>query len=298
MIYDIAFVTVNFNTVKLLSDILAFFSSAELPFSYRLIVVDNGSTDGSKEFLEKMHGSDSLVYIQASENLGYGRAMNLGLGSVDGRYACIMNTDVLLNIEALSALWSFLEGRPDVGVASPLILGADGRQQGFLFHPGIMSVYSQTVCKMRSKLWKKRVERASAPLPVPGVLGAFFVIRRSSFPEARLFDEDFFFYYEDTELAHRYWSAGIPCYVLPNVSIVHLGGQSTSASGGKLFQQSRRKYVSKLYGERHAIIISKLDSLRIYMKFFKYRLLRMFYPSSSVLSKYDYYSRLAEKKPA
>lgn len=289
---DVAFITVNYNTCALVADLISFFSSVKLPFSHCLVVVDNASTDGSRELLERTQG-DGLIYLQANENLGYGRGMNRGLAAIQSRYACIMNTDLILNREALLALWQLFEERPETGVAAPVIRGADGRMQGFLFLPGIWSLYSQTISKIRSKRWKLQVAKATAPLRVPGVMGAFFMIRRALFSD-QLFDEDFFFYYEDSELAYRYWQQGVPCVVLPQVSIVHLGGQSTSAAGGKLFQASRRIYIAKCYGAPHTALLENLDRWRLKLKFIKYRLLCSLVTSDKLKSKYRYYARLLE----
>lgn len=293
MSVEIVFITVNYNTRELVEDLLRFFRSTPLPFSYNLVVVDNASDDGSRQMLEQDQGSD-LIYIQAGHNLGYGRAMNRGMAAVKSRYACIMNTDLILNRESLVALWDFFEYNPDAGVASPVIMGSDCRMQGFIFHPGILSLYSHTINKIRSKRWKLRIQKANSPLRVPGVLGAFFMVRRTAFNDSALFDEDFFFYYEDTELAHRYWAQGIPCYVLPWVSIIHLGGQSTSAAGGKLFQQSRRIYIGKCYGDRHASRLQRLDRIRLWIKYFKYRFIICIFENKSLRSKYEYYARLVD----
>jgi len=289
---DVAFITVNYNTCFLVEELIRFFKTAGLPFSYRLVVVDNNSTDGSQAMLQQVEW-DGLIYIQTNENLGYGRGMNRGMQAVRSQYACIMNTDLILNQEALSALWSFFEARPEAGVASPVIMGSDQRVQGFLFLPSIWSLYSQTISKIRSKRWKLRVEKADTPLTVPGVLGAFFMIRRDLFTD-RLFDEDFFFYYEDSELAHRYWKRGIPCFVLPQVSITHLGGQSTSAEGGRLFQESRRIYLEKCYGSPHTVLLALLDRFRLRFKYYKYFLLNSVVKSQKIQSKYDFYSRLMQ----
>ena len=294
MSVDVAFITVNYNTCRLVEELLRFFRSTPLPFSYSLVVVDNGSSDGSDRMLEQAHGND-LIPLLAGENLGYGRAMNRGLAAVESRYACIMNTDLILNREALVALWDFFEGTPTAGVASPVIMGSDRRIQGFIFHPGILSLYSPTVSKIRSKRWKIRVQRAVSPLRVPGVLGAFFMIRRTAFGDTPLFDEDFFFYYEDTELAHRYWTHNIACHVLPEVSITHLGGQSTSAAGGRLFQQSRRIYIEKCHGTRHAAFLQRLDRIRLWSKYFKYRLVTRIFENQGLRAKHDYYSRLVKQ---
>ncbi len=290
---DISFITVNYNTRQLLEELLRFFHSTPLPFSFCLVVVDNGSNDGSCQMLEQFEGIN-LVSIQAGENLGYGRAINRGMAAVKSHYVCIMNTDIILNRESLVALWDFFEGTPSAGVASPVIMGNNHRIQGFIFHPGILSLYSHTIGKIRSKLWKVRIQRADSPVRVPGVLGAFFMIRRAAFSNDQLFDEDFFFYYEDTELAHRYWMKNIPCYVLPQVSIIHLGGQSTSAEGGKLFQQSRRIYIGKCHGDRHASCLQQLDRIRLWIKYFKYKLITRIFENKALRAKHDYYARLIE----
>ena len=288
MFVDVSFITVNYNTCALVKDLIEFFSKVDLPFSHCLVVVDNASTDGSREMLEDI-ADDRVVYLQTDENLGYGRGMNRGLAAVESRYSCIMNTDLILNREALLELWQFFQNMPEAGVASPVILGANGRQQGFVFSPGLLPHYFHWLAKFLAKRWKLRVSRAVSPLPVPGVMGAFFMIRRSAFP-TRLFDEDFFFYYEDSELAHWYWQQKIPCHVLPNVSIIHLGGQSTSASGAKLFIESRNLYLEKCYGKKHAWLIGLLDLLRIRSKVYKYRLLSLISSSASIRAKYDYYA--------
>lgn len=292
MLVDVAFITVNYNTRSLVEELISFYKTTELPFSYRFVVVDNNSTDGSRELLEQ-EDWEPLLYLQTNENLGYGRGMNRGLAAVDCRYACIMNTDLILNQMALTTLWHFFEGNPAAGVAAPVILGSDQRVQGFLFLPSLWSLYSPTISKVISKRWKLRVEKATAPLVVPGVLGAFFMLRRAMFADP-LFDEDFFFYYEDSELAHRYWQRGVSCFVLPQVSIVHLGGQSTSAEGGRLFQQSRRLYIEKCYGSPHSVILGWLDRVRLKVKYYKYLVLQRLIKSNKVRSKYDFYARLMQ----
>ncbi|MBP1628879.1 MAG: hypothetical protein H6Q00_3354 [Holophagaceae bacterium] len=242
--------------------------------------------------LEQAQG-ERLVYIQTNQNLGYGRGMNRGLAAVPSRYACIMNTDLILNREALVALWNFFEARPEAGVASPIIRWKSGRMQGFLtLSPNPWPEYVQFLGRIRNQYWKRRLKRAKAPMKVAGVQGAFFMIRRSMFSDT-LFDEEFFFYYEDTELAQRNWRNGIPCYALPGVSIIHIGGQSTSASGGVLFQKSRGIYLQKIYGPSHAQWIGRLDRLRIRWKAFKYGLLSRFSSKAKIRSKRDYYARLA-----
>ena len=199
-LYDIAFVTVNYNTHALIEDMLLFFAQASLPFSHILVVVDNDSSDGSQEFLSQQKNT---VYIQNGENLGYGKAINRGIQAVNSRYVCALNTDVLLSVESLSALWDFMELNPAAGVATPRITNRDGSTQGFVFHKSSLSIFFNLLNRIRTTLLKRKVAEAVDPLKVQGVLGAFFLIRRVLIPDGKLFDEAFFFYFEDTDLAHR-----------------------------------------------------------------------------------------------
>lgn len=286
---DIAFVTVNYNTCALVDEMLRFFSQERFPFSHALVVVDNGSTDGSHELLSRQ--SDA-VYIPAGENLGYGRAINRGIRVVESRYVCALNTDVVLNAKTLAELWQFMEQTPDAGVVAPRITNRDGSTQGFIFHRSTLSTMFPLANKLRTSLLKSKLARSAAPMKVHGVLGAFFLARRSLVPDGTLFDEDFFFYFEDTDLAHRLFEAGVACYVLPSCSIVHLGGSSTSLEGARLFFRSKNLYLKKHYGAAFAVVIKHIDRFRLRMKFVKYSLLAPLSSSRRVAEKKSYYSAM------
>jgi len=286
---DIAFVTVNYNTRALVQDILDFFQSVSLPFSYALVIVDNASNDGSHELLA---GRTDVVYIPAGENLGYGRAINRGVKAVDSRYVCAMNTDIVLDEATLAALWQFMEQNPDAGVVAPRITNRDGSTQGFIYHRSILSIVFNTVNKVRSSLLKRRLAQAVGPMRVQGVMGAFFLIRRSRIPGGILFDEDFFFYFEDNDLAHRLLDAGVACYALPAHAIVHLGGSSTSLEGARIFFRSKSLYLRKHYGDGFARFMAGLDRARLSGKLLKYSVLALVFPSQQIIRKKAYYTAM------
>ncbi|MBC8018215.1 MAG: glycosyltransferase family 2 protein [Verrucomicrobia bacterium] len=286
---DIAFITVNYNTRELLEALAAFFRSTPLPFSHSLVVVDNASSDGSHEYLA---AQTDIVYIPAGENLGYGRAINRGIRATDSRYVCVLNTDVVLGGEALAKLWDFMETTPDAGVVAPRITNRDGSTQGFIFHKSPLSNVFHLVNKVRTSLLKMKLAHTSLPMRVHGVLGAFFLARRSLAPDGTLFDEDFFFYFEDTDLAHRLFEAGVNCYALPSCSVIHLGGSSTSLEGARLFFRSKNLYLKKHYGRLFADVIKTIDRFRLRMKFFKYTLLAFVSSSRRVAEKKSYYAAM------
>ena len=285
---DIAFITVNYNTLPWLMRLADFFRDLAVPFSFSFHVVDNGSRDGSQEFLRARR---EIHLLEVGENIGYGCAINRGVSATASTYVCVLNTDVILNREALVALWRFLEARPEVGICAPRITYEDGRDQGMVFRRSLFSHYVPGYAKVRARWVKREISGGTAPLRVDGVQGAFFLVRRSSIPPPSLFDEDFFFFHEDTALAHKLKDGGIPCFVLPTATIIHAGGQSRSAESVALFYSSKYLYLKKFYGPRHARAIYLLDRARILRKWFLYSLLSLGTTSELIRSKQRYYGR-------
>jgi N-acetylglucosaminyl-diphospho-decaprenol L-rhamnosyltransferase len=237
-------------------------------------------------------GRSDVLYIPAGENLGYGRAINRGVEAVDSRYVCAMNTDIILDETVLAALWEFMEQTPGAGVAAPRITSRDGSTQGFIFHCSILSIVFNTVSKVRSSLLKRKLARATSPMRVQGVMGAFFLIRRTCIPQAALFDEDFFFYFEDNDLAHRLLNAGIACYALPSHSLVHLGGSSTSLEAARIFYRSKYLYLGKHYGKAFARFMAGLDRFRLFTKLLKYSALALVFTSKQIARKKIFYAAM------
>ncbi|MBJ6725947.1 glycosyltransferase family 2 protein [Geomesophilobacter sediminis] len=267
---DITFVTVNYNTKKLLQEMVSFFAGTEFPFSYSFVVVDNDSRDGSVAYLAQAPG---VVPILNRENCGYGRAMNQGIAASDSRYVCILNTDLILNRAALVALWEYLESHPETGLACPLICDPGTlKPQNFIFHESLLEHYVETVSRSRARALRRQMVEAREPFPVQGVMGSFMILRRSLIGEEGLFDEDFIFYYEDTDLAHRLKARGVRCMVLPEHQIVHLGGQSSSnLSSLQVFLNSRHRYLMKHFGVRHTRNILCMVWWRTWIGLQKYR---------------------------
>jgi N-acetylglucosaminyl-diphospho-decaprenol L-rhamnosyltransferase len=283
---DIAFITASYNTLHWTKQIADFFATLDVPFTFSLTVVDNSSFDGSQDFLQ----SQSRVhYIQTGQNLGYGRAINRGVAATASRYVCVTNTDVILNRDALLKLWRFMEEYPEAGVCAPRITYADGRNQGMIFKPFLISHYAEWLGKLAGWSSKSKLAHAAGPFRVDGVMGAFFLIRRSTIPQPTLFDEEFFFFYEDSALAHTLKNRGVPCYVVPNASIIHVGGQSRSAAAVSFFYQGKYLYLSKFYGSVHAKGVFFVDRFRVLRKYAFYSLLALLTSSKRIKSKQRHY---------
>jgi N-acetylglucosaminyl-diphospho-decaprenol L-rhamnosyltransferase len=283
---DVAFVTANYNTLHYVKQLGNSLETLALPFTFSFTVVDNGSTDGSREFLQS---STTINYVQSEENLGYGRAINRGVTATDSKYVCVTNTDVVLNRDALVSLWTFMEKRHDAGVCAPRITYEDGRDQGMVFNRSLFAHYANWYAKVLAANSKRQVAKAAEPFQVDGVMGAFFFIRRSVIPSTALFDEDFFFFHEDMALAHTLKNRGVSSYVVPGAKILHIGGQSRSADSVTAFYQSKYIYLKKFYGPLHANAIYLLDRARILKRWSFYSLFALLSNSERIDSKKRYY---------
>lgn len=287
---DVSFVIINYNTKKLLEDLLNFFEVFEMPFSYSVIVVDNNSTDGSIELLTSRKG---IKAIFNDRNEGYGRAANKGIAAAGSKYICILNTDLILNKEALLDVWNHMECAPETGVCSPVICYPDGRIQGFFFKFGLIFLYSDIVSKIYSKFKKLSISKAVSPLDVDGIRGAFIFLRSSVLTNRKLFDEDFFFYYEDTELAYRLKKRNVTAMVLPSSRIIHLGGQSSSRKNWKFFYSSKYLFIKKCYGENNMSIIYQMDRGKAHIRFAFYAVASLVSDNPRIKSKLDFYRNLS-----
>ncbi len=283
---DIAFITVNHNTLECVSQLTNFFDELDVPFTFTFTVVDNDSRDGSREFLQSRR---QINYLQTEENIGYGRGINRGVAATASKYICVLNTDVILNREALIKLWHFLEERRDVGVCAPRITYADGRDQGMIFQLSLFSHYANWFAKTLARYSKLKLAKATTPLRVDGVMGAFFLMRRSVIPPTALFDEEFFFFFEDTALAHTLRNQGTSCFILPGATIIHIGGKSRSTSSISFFYASKYLYLRKFYGSLHSKGVYFMDRVRILRKWSLYSLFSLVSASERVKFKQRYY---------
>jgi GT2 family glycosyltransferase len=161
-----------------------------------------------------------------------------------------------------------------------------------VFHRSLFSHYANWYAKLLAARTKQRLAKATAPFQVDGVLGAFFLIRRSVIPAPALFDEDFFFFYEDTALAHTLANRGVRCFVIPDATIIHVGGKSRSEDSIFPFYKRKFLYLKKFYGSFQADVLYNRDLIRTANKSYFYALFSQVNPSELIKSKERHY-RLA-----
>jgi len=242
---DVSIIIVNWNTRELLGDCLESVYEQTRTSEFEVIVVDNNSSDSSVEMVRTKFPDVKLIVNDT--NRGLAAAINQGMEIVGGRYVLLLNSDTLICEQAIDKTLAYAQGRPDLGVISCQVVDSDGRiaMTSFCF-PSPWNLF----CRLsglastfkNSKLfgaewmlwWDRRSERQ-----VDVVSGSFVLVRREAMKQAGYMDEDYFLYFEETDLCYRISKAGWNTVFWPGAKIVHVNGgsQSSRKDGCRMFAQ-------------------------------------------------------------
>lgn len=265
-------VTVSYNVRDLLRQCLASVqgSLARAPVDAEVVVVDNASADGSAEMVRREF---PWVRLLANErNAGFAAANNLGLralgfpGEGGPAYGMLLNPDTIVHGAALAELVSFMERTPRAGACGARLVYGDGAFQHSAFHfptvaMALLDFFVPHHRLLDSRLngrYPRRLYEAGKPFAVDHPLGATLLVRREAAAAVGLLDEQFFMYCEEIDWCFRIKAGGWGVYCVPQVEIVHLGGQSTQQFRADMFValwRSRYQLFAKHYGRlyRHAV---------------------------------------------
>ncbi len=214
-------IIVSYNTRALTLECLTTLSDALEGISSEVIVIDNGSNDGS---VEAIRGADPRICVlQNSANLGFGAANNQGLRAAAGDYFLLLNSDAFPEPNAVNEMLSFLQEHPDTGVAGPRILNKDGSLQISCYKfPSPSHAWKENLWLSRGyNDWPHDEVRS-----VEFVIGACMLVRRKAFQDVGGFDENFFMYSEEADWERRMWDCGWKVMFVPSARVTHLGGAS------------------------------------------------------------------------
>ena len=289
-IMDVAFVVYNYTTKLRLKKLLDFFSKSEFSFSYSLTVVDDASLDGSRELVRTFRKVNA-VFLESCQ--GVGRAINRGLAvAPQSRYVCLLHTDVNLNTETLESLVQHCDTHQDVKVCAPVIRFPWGQPQKFVFNPSLLAMYSGSFDKYLSKSVARRMRPSQQPMRVAGIIGSFLFCSRKLIIDNKLYDDGYWHYFCDMELAHRLMRQGVVCEIIPHCSLVRLGGQTSFIRDPEMYYSMKYTYMNRFYGQLHARMSLQRDILRARLKAFSYGLFNRIAPSSKLSFQIERYGNL------
>ncbi len=242
---DLTIIIVTWNTRDLLLECLDSVYKYIEGLDYKVFVVDNASDDGSAEAVRKNFPQAELIVNK--ENLGFIKANNLVLPFVSSRYAALLNSDTKLIPGAIESLVSFMDQNPNVGMAAPQYLNADGsKQNSFENFPSLASeLLNKSLLKILfPQRYPSKRKEYHAPLAVDSVVGACMMVRTEAMKRVGYLDEDYFFFLDDTDWSHRMWRAGYEVFYVPQAQIYHVGGAATKK---KIPVQTWIEYYRSMY---------------------------------------------------
>jgi GT2 family glycosyltransferase len=264
----ICIVTVNFKTAPMTADSVDHSLRDLKGVPGHVVVVDNGSGDGSlralRDFARARGWGDRVTILDAGRNGGFGagnnHAMRWAMTSDDPPdYFYLVNPDAFVEPGSIPALVAFMDARPRVGIAGTRIRDGQGEIHASAFR--FPSAWSELERGLRLGLASRVLRPFSvwqdAPTetsPVDWVSGASCVFRRTMLEDIGLFDEKFFLYFEETDLCRRAAEAGWERFFVADAEVRHLEGVSTGIRERRripgFWLDSRRRYFLKAGGRK------------------------------------------------
>lgn len=246
---DISIIIVNYNTLHLIRPCLESIATHTDGVSYEVIVVDNGSTDGSVELLS---ADPAIRFIALDKNLGFGKANNIGIENAKGDYLFFLNSDTLFVNNALKMLFNFAkEYKGRLGALGCVLENTDGQAiHSYGSFPAMHNDWQKLV-------WipiKKALRIYKEPMPVypdtwmtvDYVTGADILVNRHVIEECGCFHPAFFMYFEETELQHRFRQHAYDNVIVHGPRIIHLeGGGNNDGKTSKFLRDTYRQQKSE-----------------------------------------------------
>ena len=247
---EVSVLIVNWNTKELILQCLDALPQAAKGISYEVIVVDNGSVDGSAAALAER---SDITLLGNSDNTGFAAAVNEAYRNSRGELVLLLNSDVELTPDALGTLVGFLRSHPDVAGVGPLYVNPDGSPQPFHFRlPTFATMLVNGSSLFRLLLpgserllrdYRMLDEDFSVPRPVPQPSASCLLLRRSALPTDHIFDERYPIFFNDVQFARWLHARGGSMWVTPEATVVH----EAHSSGRKLGSSAgRRVYLGSL----------------------------------------------------
>jgi len=242
---EISVIVVNWNRRELLRACLASLF-AQAGAAFEVIVVDNGSRDGSREMLEREFREFPLKIIANRENLGFCAANNQGIRAAQGRYIALLNNDAEAERGWLAALRRALDSAPGVGMAASKILVWED--------PGRIDKAGHLIYPDGQNRGRGSGEPDRGQYDTPGEAlwpdGCAAMYKREMLEQIGGFDEDFFAYADDAELGLRARIAGWRCLYVPDAVVRHHRGSTLGLGSARrlaLIERNRVLLAAKLF---------------------------------------------------
>jgi GT2 family glycosyltransferase len=254
---DLSVIIVNWNSRALLRDCLDSIVSEAAGIDVEIIIVDNGSSDGSTEMVRREYPQ---VRLQCNErNEGFAKPNNDGMRMSHGRYVLLLNNDTIVQPNSLKTLVRLMDEHPDWGACGPMLLNPDRslqRSVSGLYDPWTHACDMLLLDKIfpNSRLFGRHDMRYfdySRTQEAENIMGAAICARRTAIDELGMLDENLVIYYNDHDWCRRFHMSKWKLMYVAEATIVHIGGQATKVLNKNLSFVREMVNNAMLYYEKH-----------------------------------------------
>ena len=278
---DLSIIVLSWNTRQMLVDCLSSVQATVANLACEVVVVDNGSTDGSQAMLLR-HFPD-VHLIQNDENVGFARANNQAMTASQGRYMLLFNSDAIATPGAIQSLLDLARTQPRAGIVGAQLVNRDGSFQAS--HTSFPTLWQEFLMltglgRLFYGQWypSHSPEEEKGPQTVDYVEGACLLVRREAFEDVGGLDESYFMYAEEVDWCHTMRERGWQVWYQPEAKVIHLGGGSSRNRRPQReadLYRSRVQFFRKHYGDRAAWLLKAQIYALTAIKLFIHRLLRL-----------------------
>lgn len=269
---DVSIIFVNYKTKDFTIDAIKSVFDKTQGIDFEIFVVDNNSQDGSIEAIEKEFPNINI--IKNPINAGFGAANNLAIKQAKGKYILCLNTDTILVNNAIKIMYDFMEEEENknVAVCGGALYDIDMHSVNcggnlptiteIFWKLGLRNIFRKQYSNYILTLTVDELKKDSS---IGYITGADIFFRKSVLDKVGLFDENFFMYYEETDLCKRIRDKNYNIKIVKDAKIIHLEGQSNQnlIDRKKKIKKSEFYYFKKHYPNK--IFIVKIIYIILYL---------------------------------
>jgi N-acetylglucosaminyl-diphospho-decaprenol L-rhamnosyltransferase len=258
---ELTVIILSWNTRDLLEKCLHSLLSWTSRADFEILVIDNGSSDGSQQMVMKNFPQVQLV--ENKKNLGFAGGNNQGISLNKSPYVLLLNSDAFTTENALNSLMDLMERQKRAGIVGAQLINLDGSfQASYSKFPGLWQEF--LILSGLGRFFRGRYypshgpETENGPKIVDYVEGACLLARREAIEQAGALSEEFFMYAEEVDWCFTMKEFGWQVWYQPAAKIIHLGGASShnrqTEREGDLYR-SRVIFFRKHYGRVKAFLL-------------------------------------------
>lgn len=235
----ISIIIVNHNTGSILNDCISSIIKLETGSAIEIIIVDNFSTDDSKQIIADLAGKYSNIKYEFTDALiSFSAANNLGIKQAEGEYILIMNPDIIFTEPVLDRLIAEMNGDDTIGAITPALIGTDGNfqrnyfqryptiRQFIYYHSIIAKFFNRSARRMNKFLENQDIDISTGKMYFTEQIPcAFFLTEKAAITRLGLMDESYKLFFEDVDLSYK-MAKSKKLAIDTGIKVTHLGGSS------------------------------------------------------------------------